>query len=167
MAHFAKLSENNDVLGIEVVADADTRNDQNVEDEATGIAFLTQIHGWPLWKKCSYNTRGGKHYDSSGNESADQSKALRKNYPSIGWKYDVSGDGFYDPNKPFSSWVLDSTTFFWVAPVAYPTITTYSDGTKEYSISWDETNLRWTAFDKEDPQNSFNWDATNLNWVNV
>ena len=108
-----------------------------------------------------------KHYQSDGTESADQSKAFRKNYPSVGWKYDVSGDGFYNPDKPFTSWVLDSTTFLWVAPVAYPTITTYADGAEEYIISWDETNLRWTAVDTEDPQGSFNWDATNLNWVAV
>ena len=63
--------------------------------------------------------------------------------------------------------MLDSTTFLWVAPVAYPTITTYADGAEEYIISWDETNLRWTAVDTEDPQGSFNWDATNLNWVAV
>ena len=40
MAHFAKLSEENLVLSVEVVADADTTNESNVEDEATGVAFL-------------------------------------------------------------------------------------------------------------------------------
>ena len=45
MAHFAKLSEDNDVLSVEVVADAKTTNESNVEDEATGVAFLTSIHG--------------------------------------------------------------------------------------------------------------------------
>ena len=167
MAHFAKLSEDNDILGVEVVADADTTNDQNVEDEATGVAFLTNIHGWSLWKKCSYNTRNGKHYQANGTESADQSKALRKNFPSVGWKYDVSGDGFYNPNKPFTSWVLDSTTFQWTAPVTYPTVTHYADGAELYIITWDETNVRWTAVDTEDPQGSFRWDATNLNWVSL
>ena len=151
MAHFAKIDSNNKVETVIVAPDQ---------------AYVDSLGG--RWIQTSYNTLAGVHYDPiTGQPSADQSKALRKNYPSIGWKYDVSGDGFYDPNKPFSSWVLDSTTFFWVAPVAYPTITTYSDGTKEYGIDWDETNLRWTAVDKEDPQNSFNWDATNLNWVNV
>ena len=55
MAHFAKISESNLVLSIEVVADADTSKD-GVEDEATGVAFLQNLHGWSLWAKCSYNT---------------------------------------------------------------------------------------------------------------
>lgn len=167
MAHFAKLSENNDVLSVEVVADADTINDQNIEDEATGVAFLTNIHGWSLWKKCSYNTRNGKHYQADGTESTDQSKAFRKNFPSIGFKYDPAADGFYDPRKPFDSWTLDSTTLNWSAPVTYPTITDYANGAKPYYITWDEANLRWTALDTEDPQGNFYWDATNLNWVSL
>tara|TARA_R100000995_G_scaffold82898_1_gene57592 strand:+ start:37 stop:543 length:507 start_codon:yes stop_codon:yes gene_type:complete len=168
MAHFAKLTDTNEVLGVEVVADANTTNDSNVEDEATGVAFLTNIHGWSLWKKCSYNTRIGKHWQADGTESSDQSKALRKNYPAVGWKYDPSADGFYDPNsKPYDSWTLDPTTFEYEAPVTYPTITTYNSGADSYIIRWDETNLRWTATDTEDPVGSFNWDATNKNWVSV
>ena len=168
MAHFAKLSEDNDVLSVEVVADAKTTNESNVEDEATGVAFLTSIHGWSLWKKCSYNTRNGKHYNEDGTESSDQSKALRKNYPSVGWKYDPTDDAFYNPNsKPHNSWVLDSDTYNWIAPVAYPTITTYKDGSETYVIRWDETNTKWTATDTEDPVSSFDWDATNKNWVSV
>lgn len=167
MAHFAKLSEDNDVLNVEVVADANTTNDENVEDEATGVAFLTNIHGWSLWKKCSYNTLCGKHYQSDGTESADQSKAFRKNFPSIGFKYDPVADGFYNPNKPYESWVLDSTTLDWKAPVTYPTVTTYADGAEDYIITWDEANLRWAALDTEDPQGSFYWDATNLNWITI
>ena len=46
MAHFAKLNDSNVVLNIEVVDDANTTNDSNVEDEATGVAFLTDISGW-------------------------------------------------------------------------------------------------------------------------
>lgn len=77
MAHFAKISESNLVLSIEVVADADTSKD-GVEDEATGVAFLQNLHGWSLWAKCSYNTFDGKHYQEDGQESSDQSKAFRK-----------------------------------------------------------------------------------------
>ena len=78
MAHFAKLSEDNIVIQIEVVADNDTMKD-GVEDEARCVAFLTNIHGWSLWKKCSYNTKAGKHYREDGTESSDQSKSFRKN----------------------------------------------------------------------------------------
>ena len=64
MAHFAKLGINSKVIGVEVVGDADTSDANDQEDEAVGIQFLESIHGWPLWKKTSYNTKGGKHYDA-------------------------------------------------------------------------------------------------------
>jgi len=166
MAHFAKLGINSKVIGVEVVADADTSDSNGQEDEAVGIQFLTNIHGWPLWKKTSYNTKGGKHYDADGNESADQTKAFRKNYAGIGFTYDEDRDAFYAP-KPYSSWILNETTCYWEAPVAYPSVTEYGDPTKIYSISWDEDNLRWTATDQEDPQGSFRWDVDTSTWISL
>ena len=170
MAHFAKLSEENLVLSVEVVADADTTNDSNVEDEATGVAFLQNIHGWTLWKKCSYNTRNGKYWNEDNTEAEDQSKAFRKNYPSVGWSYDSTIDGFI-PAKPegMTSWIINTTTGHWEAPVAYPTIETYNDGNKDrpYNISWDEPNVRWVATDKADPVGNWRWDATSLAWVSI
>jgi len=166
MAHFAKLGINSKVIGVEVVADADTSDSNGQEDEAVGIQFLTNIHGWPLWKKTSYNTKGGKHYDADGNESADQTKAFRKNYAGIGYTYDEDRDAFYAP-KPYSSWILNETTCYWEAPVAYPSVTEYGDPAKIYSISWDEENLRWTATDQEDPQGSFRWDVDTSTWISL
>ena len=61
-------------------------------------------------------------------------KALRKNFAAKGYSYDRVRDAFIPP-KPFNSWVLDETTCWWEAPVAYP-----SDG-KEYN--WDEDNTQW------------------------
>lgn len=170
MAHFAKLSEENLVLSVEVVADADTTNESNVEDEATGVAFLQGIHGWTLWKKCSYNTANGKYYNEDKTEAEDQSKAFRKNYPSVGWSYDSTIDGFIPP-KPegMTSWIINTTTGHWEAPVAYPTIDTYNDGNKDrpYTISWDEPNVRWVATDKADPVGNWRWDVTSLAWVSI
>jgi len=138
MAHFAKIDENFRVLSVEVVSNTDTYNTETQqEDENIGIQFLTNIHGWPLWKQCSYNTRGGKHYDNEGNESADQSKALRKNYPGIGWKWDESKDMFVPP-KPYDSWILNETTGLWEAPVAYP-----NDSNQSYI--WDESTTSWAV----------------------
>lgn len=137
MAHFAKIDENFRVLSVEVVSNTDNYNSETQqEDENIGIQFLTNIHGWPLWKQCSYNTRGGKHYDADGNESVDQSKAFRKNYPSIGWKWDESKDMFYPP-KPYDSWILNETTGLWEAPVAYP-----DDG---QTYQWDESITNWVV----------------------
>lgn len=87
------------------------------------------------WLQTSYNTRGGVHYQPDSNQpSADQSKALRKNYAGVGYSYDATKDAFVPP-QPFASWVLDDTTCLWNAPVAYP-----ADG-KQYV--WDEATTSW------------------------
>jgi hypothetical protein len=87
------------------------------------------------WVQTSYNTRGGIHYDpNTGQPSADQSKAFRKNYAGIGYSYDKDRDAFIPP-KPFPSWTLNETSCLWEAPVAMPT-----DG-KMYS--WDEDSGSW------------------------
>ena len=164
MAHFAKLGINSKVISVEVVADNDCKNADGVEDETVGVQFLENIHGWPLWKKTSYNTRSGKHYQEDGTESADQSKALRKNYAGIGYTYDEDRDAFIPP-KPYASWVLNETTCQWGAPVAYPTVTEYGDPAKKYEISWDETNTRWTAIDQETPTGNFRWNPDTSAWV--
>ena len=120
MAHFAKV-ENETVTQV-IVAEQDFIN--------TGVV------GSPsLWIQTSYNTRGGVHYDPvTGEPSADQTKALRKNYAGIGYSYDAGRDAFIPP-KPYPSWTLNETTCLWDAPVAMPT-----DG-KVYS--WDEANINW------------------------
>lgn len=87
------------------------------------------------WIQTSYNTRGGVHYDpQTGEPSADQTKALRKNYAGIGFGYDRALDAFIPP-KPFDSWLLDEQICFWVAPVPHP-----NDG-KMYD--WNETTQSW------------------------
>ena len=164
MAHFAKLGINSKVIGVEVVGDNDMKNADGVEDESVGIQFLENIHGWPLWKQTSYNTRGGKHYKEDGTLSEDQSKALRKNYAGIGYTYDEDRDAFYAP-KPYASWSLNEETANWEAPVAYPTVNKYGDPAKFYDISWDEANTRWTAIDEETPTGNFRWDASAKAWV--
>jgi hypothetical protein len=86
------------------------------------------------WLQVSYNTRGKVHYGQDGQPSADQSKALRGNYPGIGYTYDPVADVFYAP-QPYASWVLSPHTALWEAPVAMPT-----DG-KAYE--WDEATTSW------------------------
>ena len=177
MAHFAKLGINSKVIGVEVVADADCKNADNIEDEQVGIQFLENIHGWPLWKQTSYNTQANVH--SLGGTP------FRKNYAGIGYTYDEDRDAFIPP-KPHASWVVNETTCVWEAPVAYPSVTTYNttwtqadidankapDGTSagdarvaNYEIAWDETNTRWVCKDVSDPVNNFRWDASASAWV--
>jgi hypothetical protein len=91
------------------------------------------------WIQTSYNTMGGVHYQSDGfTPSADQSKALRKNYAGIGFTYDVDRDAFIPP-KPFDSWILNEDTCLWESPVAKPT--TELEDNQYYS--WNESITNW------------------------
>lgn len=87
------------------------------------------------WVQTSYNTRGGVHYQPDSNQpSADQSKALRKNYAGIGYTYDATRDAFIPP-KPYPSWLFDEEKCLWFEPVQYP------DDGKFYI--WDEDVKNW------------------------
>jgi hypothetical protein len=98
--------------------------------------FQTFVDSSPgQWLQTSYNTRGGVHYQPDSEiPSADQSKALRKNYAGVGYTYDAAKDAFIAP-QPFASWTLDDATCLWNAPVAMPT-----DG-KLYA--WEEATTSW------------------------
>ena len=122
MSHFAKLDENNVVIFVTV----GRREDDGLEEEL--IARTGDVY-----RQTSYNTRGGVHY-TDGEPSADQSKALRKNYAGIGFTYDEERDAFIPP-QPFESWVLNEDTCLWDAPVPYPT-----DGP---IYTWDEETTSW------------------------
>ena len=98
--------------------------------------FDTFVDSSPgAWIQTSYNTRGNVHYNPDTNEpSADQSKALRGNYAGVGYSYDAVNDVFVAP-QPFQSWILNSSTWLWEAPVAMP------DDGKVYI--WDEPTVAW------------------------
>jgi hypothetical protein len=123
MAHFAEIDENNIVLRVLVIeqAEVDTGN-----------------WGDPKrWIQTSYNTKGGVHY-TNGQVSSDQTKALRKNYAAEGHTYDPELDAFYGP-KPFPSWVLNRSTCLWEAPTPMP------QPTINEVFFWDEETLNWKA----------------------
>jgi hypothetical protein len=126
MAHFAKLDENNIVIFVTVGRQEDDGREQELCDRTGDV-----------YRQTSYNTRGGVHYDPvTGELSADQSKAYRKNYAGLGYTYDEQRDAFIPP-KPFPSWVLNEDTCLWDAPVPYP-----QDG-KMYQ--WSEDDQLWLA----------------------
>jgi hypothetical protein len=115
MAHFCELDGNNVVQRVIVVANKDTSDANGNEVESIGVAFCQKLFGGN-WKQTSYN----------GN--------IRKNYAGIGYVYDAVIDAFVPP-KPFPSWVLNSSTAQWEAPVPMP-----SDGAM---YTWDETTQSW------------------------
>ena len=139
MAHFAKLSLDNEVLSVHVVNNSDCLNENGIEDENTGIQYLKKIHGWSKWKKTSYNTRENKYYNPDSTLALDQSKAFRGNYAGTDKIYDEVNDIFII-KKPFPSWILDLNNASWKPPIEKPV--TYTDGVSD-AYSWDEINQIW------------------------
>lgn len=142
MAHFAKLSENNEVLSVHVVDNSNIM-DNGVESETKGQNFLSNIHKWPanLFKKCSYNTSKGVHKNGE--------TPLRANFPSIGYLWNEDHNIFTQP-KPYASWTLDTTTGVWNPPVARPE--PQEDAANKSNIrhfSWNETNQQWDIISED------------------
>lgn len=131
MANFAEVNDNNIVIAVHTVDDAAIIK-SNKEDEETGKILMQSITKRnSQFIQTSYNTRGGKHYNSDGTLSWNKEK--RKNYAGIGYSYNPTLDAFIPP-KPFPSWVLDEKTCLWNAPKECPKIGDYY---------WDESKLNW------------------------
>lgn len=125
MAHFAKIIDG-------IVTDVVVAGQDFIDSGILGAP--------DLWKQTSYNTRGGVYYIPNTNDPApDQSKAFRKNYAGIGYKYDETLDAFIPP-KPYPSWLLDTQSCLWGPPIPYP-----NDGQK---YTWDETTQSWRSTDE-------------------
>lgn len=101
------------------------------------------------WFKTSYNTYGNVHYAPSPPaepHTPDGGTPLRANYAGIGYTFDTSYTlndvvgVFYAP-QPYPSWILNTSTFLWEAPVPYP-----NDG-KTYE--WDEATQSWVLVEPQ------------------
>jgi hypothetical protein len=160
MAHFAKLDTSNRVLSVEVVDNINLLDDNNIEQEEIGIQYLIIHTGWSSWKKTSFNTFGGKHYNPDGGLSDDQSKAFRKNYAAVGMYYDQDRDAFIMA-QPHSSWILNEETCLWDSPVERPEVTADSEG-NTYLLEWDDINVRWLG---RIDANEYEWNPTTQEWV--
>lgn len=124
MAHYAKVE--NSIVTQVIVADADFINSGAVGDPS-------------LWLQTSYNTFGGVHYDPNTNEP-DGGVALRKNYAGIGFTYDAALDAFIPP-KSYPSWILNTQTCLWEAPIPYP-----NDGNR---YVWNEQSQSWLLVEED------------------
>ena len=128
MAHFAKLGKGNIVERVAVVS-----NDVATTEQA-GIDFLNNLYGTrDVWKQTSYN----------GN--------IRKNYASVGFKYDRTRDAFIPPS-PYNSWVINETTCLWEAPIPKP-----NEDTNEIRYEWNEDNRAWQ-------QKNYTYNAETEKW---
>jgi len=131
MSYFAKVPTLTDGKG--VVDDVIAADQSFIDSSAVGDPSL--------WWQTSYNTRGNIHYGPDG--QPDGGVALRANYAGVGYTLDttvVQNDVvgvFYAPS-PYPSWVLNTQTYLWEAPVAMP-----DDGQKYY---WDEKTKSWIQY---------------------
>jgi hypothetical protein len=119
MAHFAQIDEQGTVLTVIVVNNSDILDENGQESEAIGKQFCQNLLGGE-WVQTSYN----------GN--------MRKQYASIGGRYDQANDVFIAA-QPYPSWVLDEN-FDWQAPVPSPG--------EDYV--WDEENQQWVTVPVEE-----------------
>ena len=136
MAHFAKISETNEVLAVLTVDNKDVLNADGVEDETVGQAYLEQHNNWPaqMWIQTSYNTSGGTH-NLGGT-------ALRGNYAGIGYIWDEDNNLFY-PKKPYASWVLNTTTASWHSPIGDAPALTDEEIAANTHYVWNEGTGAW------------------------
>ena len=110
MSHFAKVLDGKVLKVI-------------VAEQSFFDTFIDSSPG--TWIQTSYNTRGNHHFNGT---------PLRGNFAGIGYTYDQAKDVFYAP-KPFSSWLLNESTWTWEAPTPTPT------DNKTYS--WNEETNTW------------------------
>ena len=126
MGHYALLNKENIVINII------TGRDEN--DIVNGISNWEEYYGNKFnltCKRTCYNTYGNQH-NAGG-------VPFRKNAAGKDFIYDPINDAFIPP-KPFNSWILNTTTFLWDAPIEYP-----ADGN---NYNWNEETQQWDLITK-------------------
>ena len=121
MAYYALINDDNIVVN--VISGID-----ETEPAPEGFTDWEDFYGQQqglTCKRCSYNTLRNEHRDGG--------TPFRGNYPAKEYIYDQDNDVFYEP-QPYASWTLNTTTWQWESPVAYP------ETGKHY---WDEENTEW------------------------
>jgi hypothetical protein len=131
MASFAKIGLNSKVMSVHSVHNNELKDSNGVEQEVLGVEFLTNLHGWAIWKQTSYNTFANEHKLGG--------TPFRKNFAGKGFTYDEDRDAFIPP-KPFNSWTLNETTCDWDPPVEKPTSGRYT---------WNEETQQWDVDNSE------------------
>lgn len=119
MAHFAKLDENNKVIQIVVVDNSVLLDDNGEEQETLGVSHLANLFDYTNWKQTSYNSN------------------FRRRFAMVNGYYIPETDIFTYP-KPYPSFVVNTQTGTWVAPVPIPDYNPETHG-----LVWDEENQNW------------------------
>ena len=136
MADFAKISEQNKVLGVFHV------NDEDAPTESAGQQHLQTHNNWPanLWIKTDKKTLENQHGEGG--------TPFRGNFAAIGDDWDSENQIFWRP-KPFPSWVKDISNAKWVSPIGNaPALTAEQQSqnnadTHLWAYDWNEDNQSW------------------------
>ena len=110
MQTFAKLDGNN-IINIESLDELYCTNDEGVINETTAANHFNKTNVDPTIYKMA--------------------TAARVNYPAIGGTYDGANDKFIDV-QPYSTWVLDESTWQWNPPSGFPADSKQNGGSKVY-----------------------------------
>jgi len=123
MAHFAQLDSDSIVTQVIVVGNEDCLDSDETESEAVGTAFCQSLLGADTsWVQTSFTG------------------SIRVRFAGIGMKYDSTNDVFYE-QQPYPSWTLNTSTWNWEPPVAYPDDAGFNDEdppTEHVSYTWNE-----------------------------
>jgi hypothetical protein len=137
MAHFAKISETNEVLTVLALNNVDMLNSENVETETVGQQYLEQHNNWPahLWIQTSYNTYNNTHKNGG--------TPFRGNYAGIGYTWDEDDQIFW-PKKPYASWVKHNESASWKSPIGdAPDDLTDEEKAEGTHYVWNEVGQSW------------------------
>lgn len=120
MAYYAFLNKDNIVTEVIVGID-ETELIEGLDPETWYGNYRGQV-----CKRTSYNTFENNHFKNK--------EPFRLNYAGIGFTYSEELDGFIPP-KPYASWILDTSTGTWKAPVKLPDT--------ENLYKWNENAMLW------------------------
>jgi hypothetical protein len=145
MAHFAKINDDNEVLSILYIDNEKIQNSEGVETESIGQQYLQTHNNWPAekWIQTSFNTENNTHRDGK--------TPFRGNYAGIGYIWDSENNMFFG-QKPFPSWVKNTSTASWDPPITAPALTAEQQSQNEanthmWTYEWDENNQSWVLTD--------------------
>jgi hypothetical protein len=168
MAHYAKLDDNNIVIDVIVIANNDCLDENGNECEEPGRRLCEALTGHAKWKKTSFNTQKGVHYNSNtGEPSEDQSKSYRLNFAQEGMRYDEYLDGFVTnetiSRKLFPRMIINPRTGWWALPkppVAVPEdlqLDQYPLDTYQEPWYWHEYKFEWIKLKKNEQRRTYHF----------
>lgn len=123
MAHYARVNSENIVTYVTPIPDEMITDKNGVEHEE--LAFEHLYSTIP-------NSVGDRWIQTSYNNN------FRKRYAGLGYIWNEELDAFIPP-KPFNSWILNTETADWEAPISMPEIV---DG-GPIGYEWDEQLGNW------------------------